>query len=40
MSDKKEAAKKSEIVYGVYRAGDLYYCAQCHTMVKSGEACP
>ena len=36
MSDKE----KSQTIHGVYKAGDLYYCAQCHTVVKDEEACP
>jgi len=36
MSDKD----KSETVHGIYRMGDLYYCAQCHSVVKDGETCP
>ena len=36
MSDKE----KSQTIHGVYKVGELYYCAQCHSVVKSGEACP
>jgi rubrerythrin len=39
MSDKKEE-KRSETIHGVYKAGDLYYCAKCHSIVNDGEACP
>jgi hypothetical protein len=38
MPDKEE--KRSETICGVYRVGELYYCAKCNTVVKDGEACP
>jgi rubrerythrin len=38
MADKK--VKRSETAHGVYRVGDLYYCAKCNSVVKDGEACP
>lgn len=40
MPEKKDEPKRSEVKHGVYRVGDMYYCARCHTVVKFGEACP
>lgn len=40
MPDKKGKAERTEVVGGIYRVGDLYYCSKCNTVVKSGEECP
>ncbi len=35
----KETGKR-KVVEGVYKVGDLYYCAKCDTLLKFGEICP
>ena len=41
MSDINEKeAKRSQVVHGVYKIGDQYFCAQCDTLLEYGKSCP